>query len=288
MVELKNEKFCVKIDTHGAELKSVRGNGREYMWHGDPKFWNRTSPVLFPFVGAVRDDVYRYEGKEYPMSQHGFARDMEFTLLSSDAEKASFRLVSTEETKEKYPFDFELVITYELRENELTVLWNVKNTNEKRMYFSIGAHPAFLCKLDENGTIGGNYLKFDAEGERTATDFSDGLVQNTTHSVNLDEDSCFALDEPTFDNGVLIFEKDQAKRVALVDKEKKPYVTVSFDTPLFGVWAPEKKNAPFLCIEPWYGRADRADFTGEISEREYEESLEAGGSFQGSYRILFE
>lgn len=288
MIELKNDKIRALIAEHGAELKSVQMDGREYMWHGAPEYWNRTSPVLFPFVGAVNGDVYRYEGKEYPMSQHGFARDMDFEVLSQESGQASFRLISSEETRQKYPFDFELVIQYLLKENELTICWRVKNTGDNKMYFSIGAHPAFLCKLDEDGTIGGNYLQFDAKEEMTATDFSDGLVQHTTHPVRLDADGCFALDAHTFDHGVLIFEKEQSKKAALLDKEKKPYVTLDFDTPLFGVWAPEKKNAPFLCIEPWYGRADVLGFSGELSEREYEQTLDAGAEFEGSYRITFQ
>lgn len=287
-VSIKNEICSAEIDTHGAELKSVRRKDREYMWQADPEYWNRTSPVLFPFVGAVNEGVYRYEGKEYPMSQHGFARDMEFEVLEQSESKASFRLVSTEETRSKYPFSFELTITYLLEENRMTVFWSVKNTGNGKMYFSIGAHPAFLCKLDEKGTIGGNYLRFDAKDRSmTATDFADGLVRETTHPVALDEDGCFALDEHTFDNGVLIFENRQTGSVSLTDREKHPYVTLTFDTPLFGVWAPEKKNAPFLCIEPWYGRADAASFTGELKERAYEQVLEENAVFEGSYQITF-
>lgn len=286
-VKLENGQIMAEIDTHGAELKSVQKDDREYMWHGAPEYWNRTSPVLFPFVGAENGDVYRFKGKEYPMSQHGFARDMEFEVVETKVDAASFRLVSTEETREKYPFDFSLTISYRLEGNSLFVSWNVINTGEEKMYFSIGAHPAFLCKLDEKNTIGGNYLNFNAAGELTATDFADGLVRKTTHTVPLDEAGCFPLDEHTFDNGVLIFENKQANQVSILDSARRPYVTVKFDTPLFGVWAPEKKNAPFLCIEPWYGRADAYDFTGDLSEREYGQELEAGGVFAGSYEVVF-
>lgn len=286
-VELKNEQITAVFDTRGAELKSLVKDGREFMWNADPAFWNRTSPVLFPFVGAVKGGVYRYNGYEYPMGQHGFARDMEFEIAGQTDLSVSFRLDATEETKKVYPFDFELTIIYALNKNELKITWVVKNLDNKTMYFSIGAHPAFMIKLDENGTFRGNYLRFDTKDDLEAKDFADGLVKHTTHAVKLD-DSCLALDEHTFDNGVLIFEHDQAQKVSILDNNKNAYVTVEFDTPLFGVWAPDKPGTPFICIEPWYGRADADDFDGELKSRRYEQSLEEGVSFRSGYKIMFD
>ena len=244
-IELKNDTLTAIFDTHGAELKSLVKDGREYMWNADPAYWNRTSPILFPFVGAVKNDVYRYNGYEYPMGQHGFARDREFEIAGQTEASVSFRLNSDAESRKIYPFEFELTIIYALNKNELNTTWIVKNQDNKTLYFSIGAHPAFLVKLDENGTFNGNYIQFDTrEKQMEAKDFADGLVKHTTHPVPL-EDGCLILDEHTFDNGVYIFEHDQAQRVAILDKDKKPYVTVVFNTPLFGIWSPEKKNAPF-------------------------------------------
>ncbi len=287
-IELKNDTLTAIFDTHGAELKSLVKDGREYMWNADPAYWNRTSPILFPFVGAVKGGVYRYKGYEYPMGQHGFARDREFEIAGQTEASVSFRLNSDAESRKIYPFEFELTIIYALNKNELNTTWIVKNQDNKTMYFSIGAHPAFLVKLDENGTFNGNYIQFDTrEKQMEAKDFVDGLVKHTTHPVPL-EDGCLILDEHTFDNGVYIFEHDQAQRVAILDKDKKPYVTVVFNTPLFGIWSPEKKNAPFLCIEPWYGRADADDFDGDLSERRYGNSLQMGVSFRADYKIIFE
>ena len=285
-ITLKNDTMTAIFDSHGAELKSIIKDDREYMWNGDPAFWNRTSPVLFPFVGALRDGKYRYKEKEYTMGQHGFARDMEFEEAGHTSTSASFRLKSNEETLKKYPFNFELTIMYSLNKNSLEVMWLVKNPSDETMYFSIGAHPAFMVKTASDGTIKGNYLQFDAKEDLTATDFADGLVQRSTHILKLDEDRCFPLDEHTFDNGVHILEHDQVQSVSILDINKKPYVTVEFDSPLVGIWAPEKKNAPFLCIEPWYGRADACDFDGELSERRYERYLGAGTVFRGGYKII--
>jgi len=286
-ITLKNDTISATFSSHGAELKSLIRDGREYMWHADPAYWNRTSPVLFPLVGALNGGEYRYHGYDYPMSQHGFARDMEFEVAGQTDASISFRLGSSAETLKIYPFEFELTIIYALNKNELEVSWLVKNLDEKPMYFSIGAHPAFMVKLDDRGTFCGNFLQFDTKNNLTATDFSDGLVLSTTHTIGLDDDGCMALDEHTFDNGVHIFEHDQAQRVSILDSDKKPYVTVEFDTPLFGIWSPEKKNAPFLCIEPWYGRADAADFVGELKERRYEQVLDESEVFRGGYKMIF-
>ena len=184
-----------------------------------------------------------------------------------------------------YPFAFELTIIYALNNNKLQISWLVKNLDEKQMYFSIGAHPAFMIKLDEKGTFAGNYLQFDCRDSLVATDFANGLVLDTTHEIPVDSDGLWAIDEHTFDNGVHILEHDQVQRISIVDNNKDPYVTVEFDTPLVGIWSPEKKNAPFLCIEPWYGRADAANFSGDLQERKYEQSLEPGEVFRGGYQI---
>ena len=284
-VELNNDTIQAVFDTHGAELKSLKMNGREFMWNGDPAYWNRTSPVLFPFVGAVKDGEYRYHGYTYPMGQHGFARDREFEIAAETNTSVSFRLDSDEDSLKVYPFAFELTIIYALNNNKLQISWLVKNLDEKQMYFSIGAHPAFMIKLDEKGTFAGNYLQFDCRDSLVATDFANGLVLDTTHEIPVDSDGLWAIDEHTFDNGVHILEHDQVQRISIVDNNKDPYVTVEFDTPLVGIWSPEKKNAPFLCIEPWYGRADAANFSGDLQERKYEQSLEPGEVFRGGYQI---
>ncbi len=287
-VTIKNDVIKAEIDTFGAELKSVVKDGKEYMWNADPAYWKRTSPVLFPFVGGVVDSKYTFENKTYPMSQHGFARDMEFEVLSQEETKASFILKSTDETLAKYPFPFELVLSYALDGNRLKLGWEVKNTGDRTMPFAIGAHPAFNIIVAEDGTMTGNYLKFDTKKQMVVRKFADGLVQNGTYLVQPDEDGCLALDGHTFDNGVLIMENDQAHSVALADSNKKPYVTLEFDAPLFGIWSPEKKNAPFVCLEPWFGRADAADFTGDLTEREYEQSVEANGTKDYSYTMIFD
>src|SRR4029078_9277093 len=145
MFTIENEWLKVDIVSKGAELKGIyhKKFQLEYMWNADPAFWAKTSPVLFPIIGALKDDSYFYEEKSYTLSRHGFARDIEFSVMQQEKESIGFRIESSLETKQKFPFDFQLGIKYSLQENKLKVEYVVKNTGFGKMYFSIGGHPAF-------------------------------------------------------------------------------------------------------------------------------------------------
>ncbi len=284
---ISNSHLSISVDTFGAELKSLKriSDGREYMWDAKPEFWKRTSPVLFPIVGSLNKGRYRYNGNSYQMSQHGFARDKEFKLLSSSENELKFVLKSDSETKEKYPFDFELEIGYRIENETVTVSWKVHNVSDKDMYFSIGGHPAFLCPINENEVQTDYKIRFDAGDVITASVIGEGgTLTSTKKSYGLNG-GYMNITASLFDDDALIIENNQAHEVSLCTPDKVPYLTVSFDAPLFGVWSPVGKNAPFICIEPWYGRCDSADFEGDLSEREWGNSLKAGETFNASYTI---
>ena len=286
LFQISNDKITIQVDSMGAELKSLKdvASGREYMWHADPQYWKRTSPVLFPLVGGLKDGIYRLDGREYPMGQHGFARDMEFQLKSQVASEIWFVLESNEETMQKYPYPFTLELGYELKENTVVVKWIVKNPAKEEMYFSIGGHPAFLCPIEE-GTKQTDYsIRLDAGEKVTASTLDNGLVDGKTVDHCLDQ-GMLSVTEHLFDGDALVIEHDQAHSVALVKPDGEAYLTVTFDAPLFGIWSPPKKQAPFICIEPWYGRCDRADFAGVWTEREWGQTLAPGGTFQTAYTI---
>lgn len=298
---LENEVLKVEIDSFGAEIKSVKrkADDREYMWYADAKYWGRTSPVLFPFVGSVKNKEYRYDGKTYTMGQHGFARDMEFSLELVDGKAPEegkvdadssiwFVLESTEETLTKYPFAFRLHIGYELKDNEVKVLWKVENADSKTMHFSIGAHPAFLCpihgeedKLGYGLAFGGLKNEVHHHGNT-----ADGMAVMEDEVLAL-SDGKVAFTPGFFDKCTYMVEGKQTGEVSLIDREGNAYVTVCFDTPLFAIWSPEKKDAPFVCIEPWYGRCDATDFEGSLEERAYENALAVGENFEASYSMQF-
>lgn len=284
---MENEELRVEIRSQGAELVSVRrkGDGTEYLWCADKKYWGWSSPVLFPIVGGLKDGKYAYAGKEYAMRQHGFARWEEFELVSQEDGEIWFRLCDSPKTREIYPFAFALEIGYRLEENSIRVMWRVKNRDEKTLHFSIGAHPAFMCPLGGRGEQTDYYLGFGAE------EISYQLIDPQLHleapqkyalplegGLHRIEKDCFARD-------ALIVEGRQCKAVWLAGPDRKPYVRLTFDAPLFGVWSPDCCEAPFVCIEPWWGRCDAVGFDGTLEEREYGNSLESGAVFEAFYEI---
>ena len=265
MVRLANEHLTVEVSSHGAELCSIRGNasGQEYLWQADPTYWKRHSPVLFPIVGSVWENQYRHADKSYPLSQHGFARDMDFELVSQSETEVLFRLESNEETLAKYPFPFRLEIGYQLIHNQVKVLWSVYNPASTDMYFQIGAHPAFYYPDYMPETTECGYFSFDRTDNLSYILISEkGCVSLQTYPLNL-QDGLLPLDTHTFDHDALILENGQVNEVRLLDKNKQAYLALRFSAPVVGLWSPPAKNAPFVCIEPWYGRCDRAHYTGE-------------------------
>lgn len=289
LFQISNDKITVQVDSMGAELKSLKdvATGREYMWNADPQYWKRTSPVLFPLVGGLKGGVYRLDGKEYSMGQHGFARDMEFKLKSQSAHDLWFTLESDEDTLRRYPYPFLLELGYELQEKSVVVKWVVKNPSGDRMYFSIGGHPAFLCPIEE-GTRQTDYsIRLDAETQVDVSTLDGGLVNGGTVAYKL-ENGLLPVTEHLFDGDALVIEHDQAHSVALVKPDGGAYLTVTFDAPLFGIWSPPGKQAPFICIEPWYGRCDRADFAGDWKEREWGRMLEPEEAFAAEYKITID
>lgn len=284
---LENDILKVTINHFGAELSSIvkKETGVEYMWNADEAFWKRSAPVLFPIVGSLKNKEFVYEGTAYPMGQHGFARDMEFSLVSNDGSEAWFSLNSDDSTYEKYPFAFTLEIGYVLSGNTLKVIWKVVNEDEKKMYFSIGGHPAFMCPLNQEGVQTDYFITFDTEKDLTYSKLSENGLVYKKDNVLATNGGKMQVTEHLFDEDALVIEGGQAQKVSLCKPDGSTYLTVAFDAPLFGLWSPAKKNAPFICIEPWYGRCDDESFAGTLEEREYGQQLEPAEQFEVCYTI---
>ncbi len=287
---IENDQLICTVDSRGSEIKSVkdRKTDREYMWNGDPAYWNRTSPVLFPFVGAVKDKKYRYDGKTYEMGQHGFARDMEFTLTRRLDDEILMELTDTEETLAVYPFRFRLKIGYRLKNRDLTVSWHIENLNEKEMPFAIGAHPGFMMPTEKSHA----FRLYDRQGDpvqnvENRIFGTGGCITDKTEVINT-PDGVLPITDHLFDGDALVIENKQLGAVELTkDGKDSPGITVRFSSPLVGLWSPPKKNAPFVCIEPWYGRCDSESFKGDLQERDHEQILEPGKGFMAEYDIIF-
>ena len=280
----------VIISDAGAEIIQIEDilTGRNYLWHGDSAYWGRRSPILFPIVGGLKNKTYKYAGREYPMSQHGFARDREFQMTEHNVDTIWFELKADEESLKVYPFRFRLEIGYRLEGRKITVMWRVANEDKKTMFFSIGGHPAFMCPIDGEGKQTDYYLLFDNKEPLSYGKLSvNGLLETEGHTLDIGG-GCMPITEHMFDEDALVIEGGQAHQVALAGPDKKPYLTVKFDAPLFGLGSPAKKHAPFVCIEPWYGRCDRESFAGMLADREYGNELRPGKIFETEYTIIAE
>lgn len=288
---LENDKIKIGIASHGAELVSLvnKSNDREYMWSGDAAYWSRVSPVLFPFVGKLNHGSYIHQGKEFSgIPQHGFARDNDFQMAEKSEDTLWFELRPDEKWNKNYPFTFLLRIGYRIEGSKVHVMWTVRNDSSETMYFSIGAHPAFVCPsgTDREDVLKGYQLDFYTNkkellsGELT----SEGTLSPVKRQLPLTEGR-LALSSELFAKDALILDSETIHTVSIIDPEGNEFLKVQFDTPQLGIWSPAGKNAPFVCIEPWFGRCDAADFSGELSEREYGNSLEPGHSFNKEYVI---
>lgn len=304
MKTISNGRITVKVHEHGAELASITNNGREYLWQADEAFWKRHSPVLFPIVGAVWNGEYRSHGETYKLGQHGFARDMEFTLVEETPTALRYRLTSNEETKCKYPYDFALEIGYELTDDRIKVLWHVENTGAETLAFQIGAHPAFYWPLLSNEVINGGveqmkaplaatdergFFQLEANGKQLPiTVITEQGCIGGESMVEIDAEGYLPIKADTFDHDTLIFEDSQVTKVTLCRQDKSPYLSLEFTSPLVGLWSPPKKRAPFVCIEPWYGRTDPAGYQGAYEEKPWIQKLGTGERFDASYDIIIE
>ena len=294
MKTLNNGFISISVDVHGAELTSIQCEGKEYLWQADPAFWKRHSPVLFPIVGSVWDGKYRVDNNVYSLGQHGFARDMDFQLLSETDDSVFYSLESNEETKAKYPYAFRLEIGYRIYGKNIDVIWRVFNPSSEDLHFQIGAHPAFYWPKSDDETLktttARGYFKFDTNKTLVKSVITEkGCVDpNASAEVELSEDGTLKLETSTFDNDALVLENNQVHVVTLMDNDKNPYLTLKFAAPLVGLWSPPHKNAPFVCIEPWYGRCDRVRYEGEYKEKDWIQTLKAGEKFESVYTITIE
>lgn len=288
---IKNDDLTLQFDELGAELISIHNNKTniEYLWNADPEYWKRHSPILFPFVGSLRNKSYQYKGISYPMTQHGFARDMLFHMISKKENEIWFSLEANEDTLKVYPFLFRLDVGYLLSEKKVTVKWKVLNQGNSMMYFSIGGHPAFNCPICTDETQSDYFLLFDTEKPiRYLHINEEGLVYKTPQILQntLSADyGILPINPLMFDYDALIIEDSQCHKISIMTPDRIAYLSVSFDSPLVGLWTPAGKNAPFVCIEPWYGRCDAEHFNGDLEQREWGNSLQAGEIFEVSYTI---
>lgn len=286
MEVLKNEQLEIAVSPMGAELQSIKDNeGNEYLWQADERFWPRHSPILFPIVCGLWNGRYRIDGYEYAMERHGFARDSEFSLISKSDTKVTFALEDSAETHRQYPYHFILSITYRLEGNKIHVVWHVHNTDNNEIHFQIGGHPAFNLPGIKEGEPMHGMIRFDNKGkiERLIGNVGGCIVPGRFDVES--RDGLWAFNEKSFAEDAVIIDKSQVRQIQLLDKAQKPVVTIDMKAPAVGIWSPYGKNAPFVCIEPWYGIHDTVEYNGDFRKKALMNHLQPGASFLSEYTI---
>ena len=286
MTIIENDFLKVAIDNKGAQLTSIhdKSEGRELLWQADPAIWPWHAPNLFPIVGGVINDQLLIDGKAYSMKRHGFARNSEFVLLSSDDRQAVFSLPNSERTHEVYPYNFDFEVMYMLIENALRITYKVINHDKRTIYFSVGGHPAFNVPFYPNEQYEDYYLEFEVDEKLQRHLISpDGMFSGETEPVAFDGNKLW-LKKDMFDDDALVFKNMRTREVTLKSKNHHKSLTVEF--PHFnylGIWA--KSGAPFVCIEPWLGCTDTEGQPKDISQKEAIQKLSMGHVFEAAFFI---
>lgn len=286
---IENNRLSVKVNAFGAELSSVisKESNIEYIWQADKSVWARYAPNLFPIVGKLKNEQYLYQSNTYRLPQHGFARDQEFTCIEQTENKLVFELSDTEELRKNYPFQFKFKVIYSLVENGLTIQYSVFNpATDNDLYFSVGAHPAFNCPLQNNEQFEDYELVFPDKHTLIINTLNDGLITSNTKEINLDKER-LPVNKSLFAKDALVFLDDQINEVSLVSKKTQHGVRLrSENWPFFGIWS-KPQTEQFVCLEPWFGIADSDTTSGDLTEKTGIIKLQASQQFDCSFSIKF-
>ena len=285
MHTLSNEILEIKIATRGAELQSIynKQTGLEYMWHAGSE-WPKKSPVLFPVVGGLKNNSYTFNNTSYTLSRHGFAREMDFELINQTNNSLTFSLKENAATLLQYPFAFSFYVKYTLHSNNVNLSYIVENHTEEKLYFSVGAHPAFAVPLTAGKSYEDYFLEFETIEDTPVWPLStEGLIER--NSIPFIKDGRkLPLTKELFLKDALVFKNLLSKKISIKSDKTTHGITVSFDGfPYMGIWA--AKNADFVCIEPWCGIADSVDATGILEQKEGIQLVQKGESFERSFGI---
>lgn len=285
---LENSHLTLKVNSFGAEICSVKSiqDDLEYIWQAEKSIWARHAPNLFPIVGKLRDGEYAYQNNSYRLPQHGFARDMEFECIEQTPAKLVFELKNTDLTLKNYPFPFSYKVCYYLDNNLIVVQYIITNPSETSLYFSVGAHPAFNCPLEETESFEDYELVFPGKSHLNLNVLQDGLICGKTKELELEHERLKITSE-LFATDALVCMNAQIDEVSLVSQKTNRGVTLrSYNWPYFGIWSKPQSNQ-FVCLEPWYGIADSTDASGNINEKNGIIKLDAAQNFSCEFSMNF-
>jgi len=285
MILLENEYIEVTFDIKGAELKSIKSKttGLDYLWKGDPEFWGKFSPVLFPVIGALKDNSYIVDDKLYELPRHGFARDHDFEVEQINDAEVLFTLSASAETLEVYPFEFLLGLRYRISGSSVSCTYEVSNPAQKDLLFSVGGHPAFAAPLSNDTSYEDCYLEFAVDEALTYNKIDNNLISDETDTLHLDKGK-LQLKHELFYNDALVFKQMRSRAISIKNTKNENGLHFRFDDfPFFGIWA--AKDADFVCLEPWCGIADGVHHDQQLSDKEGIVSLSPGSDWKRTWEV---
>lgn len=286
---LENENIKLSANTFGGELNNLisKKDNVEFLWNGDEAYWKYHSPILFPIVGKVLNNKYRAENNEYELPQHGLARTREFNVIEKGDTHITFELLWSEDTLKVYPYKFSLRLTYTLLENGVSVSYNVKNLDNKEIYFSIGGHPAFMCPLLNEEKFEDYYFQFNKkeDSDIMELDSKTGYFTGETKNFFNNEDK-INLNLDLFKDDAIVFNNLNSNTITLKSYKNNKELTMDYTGfPYLAIWT-KPTGAPFVCIEPWYGHSDYKNFNGELKDKEGIEKLSVNEEFNANYKLF--
>ncbi len=285
MHTIQNNVLRINISQKGAELNSLFHipSNTEHLWQADSEWWGWHAPVLFPIIGRCLNDEINILGKKYSLEKHGFARHSTFQCVTKTENELQFLLAQNADSLNVYPYHFNFRIGYRISENVLIQSYQVENTGDETMYFSVGAHPAFAVPFYANESFEDYHIQFEkAEMLERHHINADGFFDGRKSTVSLD--GKINLHPALFNDDALIFKNHQSRSLSIVSRNHHQKLTVNFEGfPYLGIWT--KEGAPYVCIEPWFGCADTANAPTDFKEKEGILQLAKGEKFNAKFSV---
>lgn len=280
------------VSTLGAELQSLALEGHEYLWQGDSRWWTGRSPILFPIVGRLHGDVAPSELGEVRLPRHGLARRREFELVESGPDHVAYELRSDDETREAFPYDFRLALSYTLRPDDcgrttLEQAFEVTNIGDATLPFVVGAHPAFNVPVRGEGAFDDHDLCFSHAWscDSPALDIPTNILDWQSPWHVIEDADRLPLTHRTFDVDTIVLRDVPDNSASLVNRETGHGIELVFPGfDYLGVWS-AAGDAPFVAVEPWRGCSSGVDERGRFEEKRGMTLLEPGATFSRALTI---
>ena len=284
---IQNDQICVTIDSLGAQMQSITAaDGTEYLWYGDSAYWGNRATNLFPYVGRLTQGKITHNGTAYDMTQHGFAKRMEFSAVEQEADRLVLRLTDNDETREMYPFLFAFDLVYALEGSTVKITYRVENRSDERMYFGLGGHPGFRVPLEEGKCFTDYRLTFAKPCHPARAELSPAYQMSGVEvPYALEEDRTLPLRHDLFDRDAIILHH-MDKTVTLSAGEGTRGVTMYIpDMNYLGIWHTPETEAPFVCLEPWVSLPSRDGVVEDFSQQGDLVGLDVGEIYYNTWSI---